>query len=177
MRYLIVFICTSVTIFSSCESQQQKLQKKIRKNESVLLADSMVTTNEDSLVKILVADYQAYAAQFNTDTLAPEYLFKAADLNKSVRNFKAAIDNWGFIIQKYPQSKQAPFSLFLQAFSYENDLSDTARAKLIYEDFLKKYPTHQLAKSAQSSIDNMGVSLEELVKRFEEQNKKTSVTN
>ena len=168
MKFRIVIVFCAVIALASCESGNQKLQKKIAANEKQLFADSMLTPSEDSLAKVLIDDYQTFAKQNPTDSLAPEYYFKAADLCKNSRRYKQAIDLWSAVLQQYPKSNKAAYSLFLQAFTYENNMTDTASAKKIYHQFIEKYPTHPLAKSAQDELATMSIPLDELIKQFEE---------
>ncbi len=174
MKFRILIAFSLLIAFASCESNKQKLQNNISANEKKLFADSMVTPNEDSVVKILVQDYQNFAKENPTDSLASEYIFKAADLCKNIRKYKQALDLWSLEQEKYPTSKRAPYSLFLQAFTYETDMNDTARARKLYQDFINKYPQHPLTASAKSSMDNLGISPEELIKKFEEKNKEAA---
>ena len=63
---------------------------------------------------------------------------------------------------------KAPEALFLAAFCEETLNGDAQQAKFFYEEFLKKYPAHGLAKDAQFSIQNLGKTDEELIKMFEQ---------
>ncbi len=171
MKKSILFFVCIAALFAACESSNQKLHNKIVKEERAIYADSVVTPKEDSLVKVLIEDYQTFAKQNVNDSLAPEYMFKAADLCKNTTRYKQAIDCWTSIIQKYPKSNRAAYSLFLQAFTYENNMNDTAVAKKLYNNFIEKYPAHPLAASAKASVEQMGIPLEELIKKFEAKNK------
>ena len=118
MKFRILFACGLLIAFASCESNKQKLQNRIFANEKKIFADSMVTPNEDSVVKILVQEYQNFAKENPTDSLASEYIFKAADLCKNTRKYKQAVDLWTLEQDKYPASKRTPYRLFLQSFTY-----------------------------------------------------------
>ena len=52
---------------------------------------------------------------------------------------------------------------------YENYLGDLDNAKMIYLEFLEKYPDNEFADDAEISIQNLGKSPEELIRQFEEQ--------
>ena len=46
-----------------------------------------------------------------------------------------------------------------------NVLKDLNNAKNKYQNFLKKFPNHELAPSVNFELDNMGLSIEELQKK------------
>jgi hypothetical protein len=51
-------------------------------------------------------------------------------------------------------------------------LQDKDNAKRYYSMFLEKYPNHELAASAKTSLEQIDIPLEELVKKFQDQAKK-----
>ncbi|MEY2830090.1 MAG: hypothetical protein RIQ33_1948 [Bacteroidota bacterium] len=138
-----------------CTSKKDALRANIKANEKKLFADEMITPSEDSIAKVLVADYQQFAKENEADSLAPLYLFNAADIAKNIRQYKQAVDAWGKVVAKYPTSKQAANSMFFQAFTYQTAMNDTAKAKLIFKDFIAKYPNHHFVKDAKFSIEQM----------------------
>jgi outer membrane protein assembly factor BamD (BamD/ComL family) len=168
--YVLVAISVFITL-SSCEPAKQKLHNKIKNEEQKLFSDQVVSPQEDSLVKILIADYETFSKENPDDTLAIEYLYRSADLCKNTMRYKQAIDTWNKLIQKYPNSSRASYSLFMQAFTYETNLNDTSMAKKLYNNFIEKYPSHKLVPSAKASVEQMGIPLNDLIKKFEEQNK------
>jgi outer membrane protein assembly factor BamD (BamD/ComL family) len=167
MKNIFVAALSSV-LFFQCTSHSDKLLQEIAAQEKRLYADTIITPREDSLAKATISNYEALAKEINADSIAANYLFKAADLCKGTRRFKQAIDDYGVLIQKYPQSPKAPLALFLQAFTYETEMNDLVMAKKLYEEFLQKYPAHQMAKSAEASIAQLGMSPDELIKMFEQ---------
>jgi TolA-binding protein len=78
---------------------------------------------------------------------------------------------WHEIQENYKESKYASESLFLEGFTYENDLQDKDKAKSIYLKFINTYPNHDLADDVAMALKNIDMPLEELVKQFEAKNK------
>jgi TolA-binding protein len=152
----------------SCKSAKEKLKEDIAMNEQKLFSDSTTMLNMKTAEEVLTS-YKEYAGKYPEDTIAPSYLFKAADLANGMRKYKEAIDLYSQLIEKYPAHRKAASSLFLQAFIYDNNLQDKEQAKKLYSEFLQKYPDHQLAQSAKISLEqlNSGMTDEELVKMFE----------
>ena len=54
----------------------------------------------------------------------------------------------------------------------DNFLNDDAKAKIIYEEVIAKYPNLSYANDAKAAINNLGKTDEELIKEFEKKNKK-----
>lgn len=115
----------------------------------------------------LVTSYQEFVDAFPDDEKTPEYMFKQAEILRTLQRFDEAIGVWEKIYTKYPKYAKAPQSYFLVAFTYENELKNLGKAKKFYETFLEKYPSHEFAKDAKFSLDNLGVSPEDIIKSFQ----------
>jgi TolA-binding protein len=126
-----------------------------------------VIPDRDKALK-LIEMYREYCDTYSSDTTGSEYLYKAADLANGLNESALAIKLYQNFHNKYPGHEKAPVAFFLQGFIYENQLSNLGEAKTVYEEFLKKYPDHPLAKDVQFSIDNLGKSPEELIRQFEQ---------
>ncbi len=118
----------------------------------------------------VVDAYQQYADAFPDDEQSPAYLFKGAEVLRTLKDYSKAIQIYRTIHDKYPKYEKAPHSLFLMGFSYENDLKDLEKAKQLYKEFIDKYPKHELADDVQFSMQNLGKSPEEIIKSFEKNN-------
>jgi TolA-binding protein len=105
--------------------------------------------------------------------MAPDYLFKAAELAMNLGISQQALNLYNNVIYTYPDYEKAPECLFLLAFIYENTLQNYGKAKELYEMFLVKYPDHDFADDAQFSLQYLGKSPEELMREFEEKNAET----
>ncbi len=167
---LIVIMLSSVFCITlySCKSGKEKLQENIATNEQKLFSDS-VKMIDPKIAEEVLKSYKEYAEKYSDDTISPAYLFKAADLANGLKKYREAVDLYKQFREKYPTNRKAAAALFLQAFSYDNNLHDKEKAKLLYSEFLEKYPDNQLMPSAKTSLEqlNMGLTDEELVKMFE----------
>ncbi|MEZ4885036.1 MAG: UPF0158 family protein [Chitinophagales bacterium] len=149
------------------------LDKTIETYEKILYDKGKDSNFDVKAAMGTVRAYESFAKTRADDAKTPEYLFKAAEIERSLKNYKKAIENYQTIQTKYPDYEKTPHSMFLLGFIYENDLKDDAKAKALYEQFLEKYPEHELADDVKFSLDNLGISPEEIIKRFEEKNKAT----
>lgn len=100
---------------------------------------------------------------------APVYLYKAAEVARSIRAFEQAIDLYAWIYRRYPEYENAPKALFLQAFTVEENLNDPERARPLYESFIREFPNDEFADDAQILLNNLGKSDEEIFREFEQQ--------
>jgi len=108
---------------------------------------------------------------------APEHLHRAAETARTLRDIPRAIRIYDWIISVYPESPRGATSLFLKAFTYDNDLKDYTRAGKYYNEFLTKYPNNDFTESAKFLLQNLGKSEEELKKILDEKSKAVNKEN
>ncbi len=173
MKYINVLlvgvVITVIFLGTGCANDPQKEQKKaIKKQEAELYADQ--TLDRDKGLK-MIDTYVNYSKQFPGDTLSAMYLFKASEIAMNLQLGSQSIFYFDKILSVYPDFSKVPECLFLKAFVFENQLGNIERAGFFYQEFLKKYPTHILAKDARASLEYLGKSPEELIRIFEEKNR------
>jgi hypothetical protein len=152
-------------LFASCGSPRKRAYENITKLEKEISAKSGNT--DSSKVAELTSAYRGFAVRFTADSLAPVYLLRAGGLYMNVGNALKAIESLDQVTEKYNSSTQAPQALFLEAFIFENMLGNLSKAKELYSQFLLRFPKHDLADDAQSSLSNLGKTPEQLVHEFE----------
>lgn len=108
---------------------------------------------------------------------APEHLHRAAETARTLRDIPRAITLYDWIITVYPESPRGATSLFLKAFTYDNDLKDFDKAGKYYNEFLTKYPNNDFTESAKFLLQNLGKSEEELKKILDEKQKEAQKEN
>ncbi|MEO8169157.1 MAG: hypothetical protein ABI623_12970, partial [bacterium] len=69
---------------------------------------------------------------------------------------------------KYPDGSRAPLALFLTGYLYNNELHDFPNAKIAYLEFLKRFPNHEMAKSAEFEVSHLGKKPEDLLPAIQE---------
>jgi tetratricopeptide (TPR) repeat protein len=111
---------------------------------------------------------EAYALVFPKSESTPEYLFKAAEVAKSLRTFPKSLSLYDWIIDGYPAYEKTATALFLKGFIIENNLGDEEKAREVYNEFLQKYPDHELADDIAFLIENLGKSDEEILELIEQ---------
>ena len=163
-------LCMLGLVACNAGKEKEEALKEIAALETKMHADSLRAPDR-ALIKELSQKYAGFAEHFSSDDKAPEFLYRAGEIASSLMNSGEAIAYFKEVCEKYPDHEKAPVCLFLQGFVYETQLKDIQKAKGIYEEFLKKYPKHDLADDVQATIQNLGKSDEELIRMFEEKNK------
>ncbi|MEO1437786.1 MAG: tetratricopeptide repeat protein [Bacteroidota bacterium] len=149
----------------------EKVNLQIEQLEAKVYGDTTNYRIDMSLANRLINKYQQFAELNPTSAQTPANLYKAAEISRSTRNFPQAIDLWKKIYDDYPTYEKAGQALFLQGYVYENDLRNPEAAKSYYEEFIQKYPDHEMIESVKFSLANLGKSPDEIMKMFEEKNK------
>lgn len=170
MRIFNLFIVVIIgsLIMVSCGSPEKDLQSEIKNLEDSLFADPTKMIDK-KMAQRLITKYIEFADVNPADPEAAGTLFKAGDMAMNLNMPQQAIQVFDRIMDTYPDFEKTPQCLFLKGYVYENDYKDLDKAKLIYEDFLMRYPDDEFADDAAISIQNLGKSPEELIKEFEEQ--------
>ena len=124
---------------------------------------------KENIVKLVDA-YVLYAKQNPDDVKSPDYLFKALDVvvGVNMEGPQKAIDIADIMIEQYPDFEMTPMAMFIKGFVYENQMRDYEKALDTYHQFLDKYPNNPMAADVQSTIKNIGIPLDELIKTFEQ---------
>ncbi len=114
---------------------------------------------------------EAYALANPGNVKSAEYLYKAAEIARSLRTFPKALSIYDWIIDSYPEYDKAPTTLFLKGFIVENELKNDDMAREVYNTFLEKYPAHDLADDVKFLLENLGKSNEEILELIENNKK------
>ncbi len=167
-----VLVVASIFIFSCTNNESNSKVddsvslSQIENLENELFNSEIVNLNTEKALQ-LGKLYVEYASEYPNDTLAPEFLYKTADISMNVGRPQLTIVLFEKIIDNYPNYKNIPTIMFLMGYVYENQLNDYEKARNYYIDFLDKYPDSDFADDATISLNNLGKSPEEMIKEFE----------
>lgn len=84
-----------------------------------------------------------------------QYITEAQKYMNNGRFFES-IALYNELIEKFPNSKHVPKTLFMIGFIYANELQDSVKAKAYYSTFLKRFPDDELAASVQWEMTHLG---------------------
>ena len=90
-----------------------------------------------------------------------EYYDRAYELMRQ-NDWKQAEANFEKLVRNYPNGVYSSQSLFMMGFINANYLKNLDKARQYYQEFLKKYPNHKLAKDARYELQNLGKDIEDL---------------
>ena len=167
MKKVLLSIFVAVMMLSCCEKISVE---KINELEAKVLAKDAKPTKDDAIQ--LVDAYVLFAEQNPNDAQSPDFLFKALDISVgvNVEGPEKAIKIADVLIEKYPGFEMTPMAMFIKGFVYENMIGDLQNAELTYRQFVEKYPDNPMVDDVKSTLENLGLSPEELIRKFEEAN-------
>lgn len=162
---LVSMCCIGMLLFSACEEKvTENPLKALEANYSELTSGQGSREQIDSARKDLIHAYVLYVDDNPGDSLATRYLDAAATLHASQpAESREAIKIFNRLINEYPDATRASEALFMKAYILNNSLQSYNEAQMYYEEFIRKYPNHELAASATAELKNMGISNEEIV--------------
>ena len=167
---LAFFSCDDGNVKSSL-SPYDSLVKRIDSLEQKIEANKMSNLLDQKLAKSAIDAYQRFATTFKNDTMAPWYLFKAADLSSSALGMhQQGLAYYDIIITDYPKFPKYPETLFLAGFICQDKMQKGVEAKQYYDRLIKEFPKHEFVDDAQAMISFFGKSDEEIVREFEKRN-------
>jgi TolA-binding protein len=167
---MFIFSCGNEEKKEAVHKQDPKetLLEQIKRYEAEMHKSMVLDPN---LATIAVSAYDNYVKNYPDDSLAADFLFKAGEISTANQQYKQALMYYETITSKYPKYKYAPESLYLQGYLLDNFLNDDVKAKVIYEEVIRKNPDLPYANDAKAAIKNLGKSDEELIREFEKKNK------
>ncbi|MEI6816328.1 MAG: tetratricopeptide repeat protein [Bacteroidota bacterium] len=169
-RTLLIVATGIISMLVACMSPEQKSLERLKKMEIAVSKDTAKNPDKAKIHDLMMG-YKNFADSFPKNDSIPEYLFRAGKLASGLNYTMDALHCYKQVYEKFPTSKRAPFSLFMIGFIYENQIRHPELAKKTYEEFMAKFPTHELAKDVKFSLDHLGKSDEELIKEFEAKQK------
>lgn len=140
-------------------------------------AQARIRAMEDSVFQTLSFDrrkalalidvYKAYATANPQDTMSAEYLFRAANVAKSLHDGELSIKLYDRIAREFPSWRRLPDVLYLKAFTIDSELGNKGDAEMAYRAVIEAYPSHPFAKDAYQMIQNLQYTDEELIRIFQ----------
>ena len=164
MKKIIVLLLIA-GFFVGCNSNDPA--KRIEKLEKQVLATDKAI--DPVVASDLVSAYCDFADANPDDAMTPEYLFKAVDVSMNLNEPQRTIYIIDKLVKEYPDYPRTQAALFIKAFIFETKYGNLDMAKKIYEQYLEMYPNGDFADDCKASIENLGLTPEELVKKFENQ--------
>lgn len=161
-KFCYIIVCL---ILMGCNSNDplkriEKLEKQAFSTESAI---------DRTVAEDLVQAYCDFADANPQDAMTPEYLFKAVDVSMNLNEPQRTIFIIDKLLKDYPEYPRTQAALFVKAFIFETRYNNIDMAKKLYEQYLEMYPNGEFVSDCWASIENLGLTPEELVRKFETQ--------
>ncbi|MBK7128522.1 MAG: tetratricopeptide repeat protein [Crocinitomicaceae bacterium] len=181
-RYIMMScFCFSIAMLSACAGNDDEVIYDEKQDDFISRVDydefskelvdlenkilSQTPPDENLLIEA-TTKFQDFAGYFPEDPKAPEYLLKASDYAYTLQQYEKSVKILDRIITEYPQYNRMEDVMFNKASHLDFELRDTTRAKEAYQQFMDKFPQSDLVDDAQSRIENIEYSAEELIEKF-----------
>ena len=175
--------------------EDEKAQSRIADDLKELYSDTQNKGPNRQVAHLLVRRYLNYVKQYPQSEFAPIYCFEGGKLASTIGESADAVELWMTIYEQYHDFHLYPETMLFLAFEYENkmpmyvqssnkkekfkaqnharfkqlnlhEIDWTKEAKKMYEAFLAKYPSHQLAPQVKASLAHLGKSPNQVVTEF-----------
>jgi len=171
------FLSLIILVLASCgnDSSRSPEQSKLMNEISSLSKD--VYQNEKPIDvqkgEELLQKLTSYTNAYRSDSISATYLLDAAQLAASLGKYQKAIDlllNYA----EHPKASKLDYATYLVGYEYDAHLKQPVNAERYYRATIERYPDSEWAKTANQSLQWLGLTDEELIKKLEEKNQPTS---
>ena len=157
--YTTILLC-AIVLLSACSSHKDQT-----------LFSSAAEKSKAKNYSEALKDYQEIINEYSGGEKAPESIFTVAAMYHMYQipnvskdeSLKKAVEYYQKLYQQFPKDERAPKALFMSGFILANELRNIDAARLAYQEFLSKFPKHELASAARTELDNLGKTPEEIL--------------
>ena len=150
----------------ACGGGEKKITVNDLKATESSLSDEKGMLNE-AAVPAAVEQYCAFVKEKPKDPEAPEWLFKAVQLEVKTGVTDKAIELTNQLVNDYPNDKNAPVALVMLASEvYDARLHDLDKTRATYERVIKDYPDSRWASDAKILVSMLGMTEEEMLRNI-----------
>ncbi|HOZ88509.1 MAG TPA: tetratricopeptide repeat protein [Bacteroidia bacterium] len=141
------------------------LKKEALKTDSIILKQ---TETDLKLANRAIAAFTDFAYHCSSDSLAPIYLIKTAQVAQAINNTPQAKIVLEQCIKDYPNFNNRVAAIFLLAQLYDEAayLNDEEQARVLYQKIIDEYPKSDWASSAKGAIRFIGKSDEQIMEEL-----------
>jgi TolA-binding protein len=167
MKKVFVIVVFGMMVFLvGCKPSREKVVNQIQVLEKSLFSPDAVGFNKEKADSLL-ALYETFIKENPKDSLAPDFLFKSANIAMNSGDGPRALALFDQYLQNYADQPKASLCLFFKAFIYENVMQNIDKARETYLLFIEKYPSDDFANDARLALLNLGKTPDMLVREFE----------
>ena len=159
MKRIALLVLATVLMVACGPSREERINQIEDFEDSIF--ESAIAADPD-VADQLTELYVAFADKYPSDSLSPQYLMKAADMQSNVLHTERAVALFDRVINEYPDFDEVPMCYFLKGNALELN-SQIEEAKAAYEEFISKYPDHYMADQTRIMLPRLGMSPEEML--------------
>lgn len=168
MKRIFVYLLIGLSVFLiNCGGKTDKdiYESAIENIENEKYAEAL------SQFEVIVLEYPK--SEFYKDALLQTGELLQGNVNKSIpfkESQKKAISHYSLFHSKYKDDPKAAQILFMIGFIQANKLDELDSARVTYTKFLELYPDAEMAASAKSELENLGLTPDEILAKKIENN-------
>lgn len=170
------YFAIGLLLLASCAQkkadEQSALTARIDSLENILLTDSLNLRDEPA--SEVIKAYLKYADTYPKDSIAVDYLFKAADVMRGMYRHQDAVQVLELVVSRYPKSDKAPAALFYAGFILHADTEQNTLAAPYFQRLIDDFPEHPLTNDARNLMPLLNMSEEQLLDFLDQRNPDTS---
>jgi tol-pal system protein YbgF len=99
-------------------------------------------------------DLRSFVESSSASSLADNAQFWIGEIYYARKDYERAILEYNTVIKKYPLGDKVPAAMLKEGFAFL-ELNDTAHAKTIFSEIVKKYPKEPQAETAKKRLENL----------------------
>jgi TolA-binding protein len=179
MRYngFILFIVASILASCGGDAKSGKSQEQTNMETAIKAKLDGLLANKEKLDiaagEQLIEDITSYSNEYRSDSMTAVFLLDGAQLCGTMGKYQKAIQ----LLMNYtehPKAAKLDYATYLVGYEYDAHLKQPVTAEKYYRTVIERYPDSEWAKVANQSLQWLGLSDEELIKKLEEKNSKTN---
>ena len=160
MKRITLILCAACAILlASCggPNREQSI-KEIEQCENLLMSDAAMAGIDMNKATEMVTLYKEFVHNFPNDSLAPIFLYKAADISYNTNHVDSAIALFSRITEEYEDFAELGTCYFMIGEGY-NTLGKFEEAQAAYENFVRLFPDHPLAADTRYLLENKMIGM------------------
>jgi len=146
------------------------LKREALKMDSIILIQ---TETDKKIAGDAIKAFTEFAYHCSSDSVAPIYLIKTAQIAQAVNNTPQAKIVLEKCITDYPNFKNRAAAIFLLAQLYDEAmyLNNEEQAKILYQKIIDEYPKSDWAINAKGALKFIGKSDQQIINEFKKKKK------
>lgn len=128
------------------------LEKRLQARREQVYEEAARQINYPSANEFVTAA-ELYALLLPEAEKSPDFLLSAAEITRGLGVYRRALGLLDWVGQRYADRPQGAQASFLKAFTLDEQMRDTLKARAAYTFFLERYPDHDFADDAQLLLE------------------------